>query len=567
MKRAVAAQRSLFSNLLETDLGHPYLNSQLIAYIGNKRSLLPFLHGVFSELLDGKPHAVFFDPFAGSGAVCRLAKAMGLSVAANEWEPYSEIINQCHIALDAGALGSLFKGRGGVRSVFEELNSLSDTGCEYIAKYFAPRDTHHADYRVERLFYTRENALFIDRVRERIESWYPERESPERAVLLASLLYQAATHANTNGVFKAYHRGFGGFGGDALSRIMKPMALQIPVLIDGADRCRVYREDAQRFVRRGVADVCYLDPPYNQHQYGSNYHLLNTIALWDKPEIGSDLGADGRLRRKAGIREDWVKTKSRFCYRSTANEAMHELLGAVDARYIALSYNTEGIIPFWELFEILAETGDVSIRTADYVLYRGGKQSLTRDTYNQEFLFILDRTTGVSGNARIAAERFLLERKVGILLRAVFSPDRVRERFEWSSDLLTYRFAGNREVRLRTRFGYELGEIVTDLTSLKDCELSELYEALLYCRVVDRQEEANILIDLLKPGLPSAESRRFQRQLVSVVKKYAFKKYRNQFSHTVARIREQLGNNHETYALLLEGLDSVEKIATLRFHG
>ncbi|WP_436404851.1 DNA adenine methylase [Campylobacter jejuni] len=31
-------------------------------------------------------------------------------------------------------------------------------------------------------------------------------------------------------------------------------------------------------------DVVYLDPPYNQHPYSSNYFMLNLIANYKKPE-------------------------------------------------------------------------------------------------------------------------------------------------------------------------------------------------------------------------------------------------------------------------------------------
>ena len=73
----------------------------------------------------------------------------------------------------------------------------------YISRHYAPRSTEKADWRTERLFYTRENALIIDAVRERIEEMYPGTPEGaafrEKAVLIAALLYQAATHTNTSG--------------------------------------------------------------------------------------------------------------------------------------------------------------------------------------------------------------------------------------------------------------------------------------------------------------------------------------------------------------------------------
>ncbi|MBT3275455.1 MAG: adenine methyltransferase, partial [Spirochaetales bacterium] len=457
------------------DLQQDYLTRQLIAYIGNKRSLLPFLYEVFAELNVGKEPGIFIDPFAGSGSVSRLAKAMGFRVAANDWEPYTQIINQCHISLNAGDTANMFAEQKGLDSAIHSLNQPARPEYEYIARHYAPRDTKTADYRVERLFYTRENGVFIDSVREQIDSWYPDNDSPERWILLASLLYQAATHANTNGVFKAFHHGFGGFGKDALSRIMAPMQLQRPVLIDSEKKAAVSRADAAVFAAGNPADVCYLDPPYNQHQYGSNYHLLNTIVLWDKPEVKGRIGSDGRLEEKAGIRKDWDTTRSLFCYRATAPLAMRELLAAIDSRYIIVSYNTEGIIPFWDLFDLLAETGGVSIRTSDYLLYRGGKQSLTRSTYNQEFLFILNRSGSSSARERIDAERFLLEKKVYALTRHHFHPGRVSSRFEDGENGLVYSSPGGIEIQFDNRLKFILTIPERAAASLKACEKNDLY--------------------------------------------------------------------------------------------
>ena len=76
------------------------------------------------------------------------------------------------------------------------------------------------------------------------------------------------------------------------------------------------------FLAGRSADICYLDPPYAVHQYGSNYFMLNTIARWDRPPVSEERGPDGRLRQKAGIRADWKRTRSAFCYRDTAAAAL-----------------------------------------------------------------------------------------------------------------------------------------------------------------------------------------------------------------------------------------------------
>ena len=552
----------------EIDLKQPYLTAQLIAYIGNKRALLPFLHDVFQEIAGDRGKTVFFDPFAGSGSVSRLGKAMGFEVHSNDWEPYALAVNRCHLEIDRDDLAKAFRCQGGVDRVFAELCAPGHPGEEYIARHYAPRNTETADYRTERLFYTRENALFIDRIREIIDARYPVDGSIERTVLLASLIYQAATHANTSGVFKAYHHGFGGFGRDALTRIMKPMELQVPVLLNGNQRCRVFCEDALRFVKRGRADICYLDPPYNQHQYGSNYHLLNTITLWDKPHPGSGRAADGRLKEKAGIRKDWVKTKSPFCYRSTARGAMKNLLDSIDSRYIVVSYNTEGIIPIDELSEMLAATGEVSIRTSPYLLYKGGRQSLTRNTYNQEFLLVLDRTSPPGGRRRRAEEEsFLMKRKIDTLLRGSFHPDEVNRLFRRAGDSVTYRLKSGKKLSLSTAHGYTLSAAPGFLEKFNSSDLTEVTELLEECRITDRREEAAVITGLLQSGLAPPEVRLYQRRLIRVVKKFAFRKYKDEFEQTVRSIRGSLAGADPKNEAFFIDLAEVERIAELRLNG
>ena len=79
------------------------------------------------------------------------------------------------------------------------------------------------------------------------------------------------------------------------------------------------------------ADIVYLDPPYNQHQYGSNHHLLNTLVKWDRIPEELNLGPDGRLLRKAAIRRDWKDTKSDYCYRNSSEAAFSSLMDSLTA--------------------------------------------------------------------------------------------------------------------------------------------------------------------------------------------------------------------------------------------
>ena len=546
-------------------LDHPYLTSQLIAYIGNKRALLGFLAGVFTELGGRNRIDTFLDPFAGSGAVSRLGKYLGYRVFCNDWEPYSRIINSAHVATGLSEADRCFDD--GLERSVEEINLSREEAPSYMVRYYAPRETENADYRRERLFYTAENAAFIDRSRHLIEMRYPgwdldERSMKAKTLLLASLLYQAATHANTSGVFKAFHKGFGGHGKDAMKRITAPMRLLPPVLFDGASGCGAFGKEAGEFVLGRSADLCYLDPPYNQHQYGSNYHLLNTIALWDKPEYPLVRGQDGRLRDKAGIRRDWTKTRSDYCYRETAGKALTGLLERIDARYIVLSYNTEGIIPFDELVEILAAYGSLALYSSDYVTYRGGRQSISKETHNAEFLLVLHRGGATSPAVKDRIRRFRKERRASLLLKGSFHPRRLEENREGFPDGLIPECRSDDPCRIAD------GVRETDIAALKETELDRFIAALEGSRFEDYREECLYLVDLLA-GVDGSDRlrRRMERRFTQILKKIAHRKYRTAFREVMNSARQKIHLEEEKLEGFAHRLEEIERLAELRIRG
>jgi adenine-specific DNA-methyltransferase len=576
-------------------LDHPYLTRQLIAYIGNKRALLPLLNRVLSGLVGGGSRRssapVFLDPFAGSGSVSRLARYLGCRVLANDWECYAYVLNYAHLCVGEREARQLFRAQGGPECILAELNALGEPAEEdrYISRYYAPARTEDADYRRERLFYTRENALIIDAIRGRIEALYPgsagegdaaNRPVKEKMLLLAALLYQCATHTNTSGVFKACHKGFGGHGGDALGRILRPIQLQMPVLIDSPEPSEVGCRDALQFVRRRPADICYLDPPYNQHQYGSNYHLLNTIALWDKPEVSNELREDGRLKHKAGIRRDWIKTRSEFCYRRTAPEAFRRLLEAIDARHIVLSYNTEGIIPFDELVELMSSQGRLELHGNEYVKYRGGKQSLSRQVHNLEFVLVLDRSAFTSAADRLRLERAVAANRLTVMMKRSFCPDEVRRRFSLGPedrDRLPIRLDG-KTLHLPMphlyRFAPEAATIAEAVVENGGAgQLQLLLEKLEACELTDRREEIRVLVEILENGrlrgtdVAIGAEEALQLRILWLLRKFAHRKYRERFETTLEELRALGRSDPGRFTKLIRGLEEVEALARVRFAG
>lgn len=374
-----------------------FIKDQLIPYIGNKRRLLPLIRSAIDAT--GIREGTFYDAFAGSTVVSRLAKTLGYRVIANDWEPYSYYIARAYIQTNRVPE---FRGLGGAGNVFRILNTLQPLRG-YIATHYCPQDDEAYDPDTERMFYTQENGRRIDAIREQIAEWSSSGliDAEEEAFLLSPLIFQAAYCSNTSGVFKGFHRGWGGATKTAWYRIRSTLALSLPATWDNGMQNVVLRCDANALLDEIQCDIAYLDPPYNQHQYGANYHLLNTIALWDKPKISPRFEARRSENGKSAIRTDWrTERRSRYCYRSSAPAAFRELVTGLKAKFLLVSYSTDGIISLDELLDILAARGRLSVVTTKYKRYRVSSQRPSPRSHNLEFVAIVD-TSGSSNQSSV----------------------------------------------------------------------------------------------------------------------------------------------------------------------
>ena len=365
------------------NLQNPYYSSHLITYIGNKRRLLPFLYKGFLKIREriGKKKMVVFDGFAGSGAVSRLLKAFASELHVNDLEDYSETLNRAYLANRSGI---------NMEKLVRHLNWLNENKLKnisrkvgFIEKNYAPKDDESVQAG-ERVFYTNINAKIIDNVRRLIG----EIPREYRHFCLASLLVKASVHTNTSGVFKGFHKHngnghFGGRGENALSRIKKEISLEVPEFSDFECPVRVYKEDVNELVKGGdlpFIDLAYFDPPYNQHPYGSNYFMLNII------NGGKPIAIQNGI---SGIAEEW--NRSAYNKQAAAEKAMRRLLADTRARFIAISYNDEGIIPIDSFKEILSQHGKWELMEQDYNTYRGSRNLSGRDLKVRELLWILEK--------------------------------------------------------------------------------------------------------------------------------------------------------------------------------
>jgi adenine-specific DNA-methyltransferase len=260
---------------------------------------------------------------------------------------------------------------------------LKSKKAGFIEKNYAPQKDDNVQPG-ERVFYTNSNAKIIDNVRNLIEE-IPE---PYKTFCLASLIVKASVHNNTSGVFKGFHKknGIGHFGGqgeNALQRIKQEIVLDTPIFSDFECAVHVHKKDINELVNSKdlpVFDLVYYDPPYNQHPYGSNYFMLNIINEGKPREIQDGV---------SGIAKEW--NKSAYNKRKVAEEAMENLLKNTRAKFIAISYNDEGIIPIETFKSILSKYGKWELFDQDYNTYRGSRNLRDRSIKVKELLWVLEK--------------------------------------------------------------------------------------------------------------------------------------------------------------------------------
>jgi adenine-specific DNA-methyltransferase len=357
-----------------------YLVRQLITCIGNKRSLLASIGQALELACErlGKSRLDLADLFAGSGVVSRYFKAYATRLVANDLEEYSRILGKCYLAnVREINLPQLTRTWERLR---EEVANDSTGG--FITEMYAPADDSEIKLG-ERVFYTRRNALFLDAACRRIQM-EPEWMQP---FLLGPLLSEASIHTNTSGVFKGFYKNkqgigrFGGTKGDALSRITSPISWELPVWSRYSCPVEVYCEDANRLVERlDGLDLVYLDPPYNQHPYGSNYFMLNLLANYQRPSEVSPV---------SGIPRDW--NRSDYNVRRRAKSRLFSLIANCSARFILISYNSEGFISKDEMLDFLNSQGKVDITEMSYSTFKGSRNLRGRSLLVSEYLFLLDK--------------------------------------------------------------------------------------------------------------------------------------------------------------------------------
>lgn len=353
-------------------------------YIGNKYRLLDFIDSVFVK--EGLPASgTFIDIFTGTTSVAQFYKRRGFRLITNDFMTYSYVPQYAYIKNN---IYPKFKKlivseqieidhklseskEGPLVSVVRYLNSL-DGKEGFIFKHYAPGGQY------SRQFFSDENAKKIDAVRDKIEDWKKQNliEENEYYILLSSLIDAADFVANISGTYGAYLKIW-------RSMTLKPFTMLVPKLIESGLNHEIYQEDSNALIKKIEGNVLYIDPPYNTRQYAANFHILETLARWDNPQVYG----------KTGLRP-YEDQKSLYSQRTKCEDAFADFINSARADYILMSYNNEGIISHKFILDTLASRGVVKVFRKIYRRFRTERDHENRhykvpDDKVQELIYLV----------------------------------------------------------------------------------------------------------------------------------------------------------------------------------
>lgn len=310
-------------------------SGSLIKYLGSKWRLLPqILRAVGAAAGEG---AVVADLFSGSARVAHALKAAGWRVVANDELRFAQTLACGLVQADAETWGAR------ADRLLEELSHLPPAPGWFTATYAETARYLHPV-----------NAARLEAMREAIERMDP---APElRAVLLTALIQAADRVDSSAGHQMSFLREFA-------PRALKPLVLRRPELLPcpASGPCLALAEDAVALAGSIDCDVAYLDPPYDQHAYLSNYHLWETLVRWDRPETY------GRAQKRLDCRSH----RSVFNSRTGIAPAFARMVATLRARTLVVSFGAEGFLARAELERMLAGRGFLHVLEVPHRRYAG----------------------------------------------------------------------------------------------------------------------------------------------------------------------------------------------------
>jgi adenine-specific DNA-methyltransferase len=351
----------------------------VIKYLGSKRILVP----VLGAIADAVEAATAVDLFTGTTRVAQEFKRRDIEVTATDSASYSEVLSDCYIATDADDIDheALSAELARLNALAGEPGYVTRTFCEE-SRYFQPR-----------------NGARIDAIRAAIDRDHPD--GPLRAILLTALLIAADRVDSTTGLQMAYLKQWS-------PRSHRDLELKLPELVPGPGH--TIRGDATSTVDDlDPVDLMYLDPPYNQHRYFTNYHVWETLVRWDEPEHY------GIACKRVDARDD--DTRSVFNGKHTMPAALADLIRRARADLLVVSYNDESWVSPEQMTLALRDAGHEAVEVLAFDSKRyvgaqigihgptGEKVGQVKRLRNVEYVFLAGDTDRVASASAATTTR------------------------------------------------------------------------------------------------------------------------------------------------------------------
>ena len=323
-------------------------------YTGSKAKLGEWILGLISKECEGE---TFADIFAGTGIITHLASKSFKKLIVNDFLHSNNLIYK-------GFFGEGEWNREKLNKLIQSYNNPHKKNIKrnFFSKNFSEK------------YFGKNDSKIIGHIREDIEKNKSKLTGKEYCILVASLIYSTDKIANTVGHYDAYIRK------EPKDNIF---VLDMIEPINTDKKFKIFLDDTNKLAKKIKADIVYIDPPYNSRQYSRFYHILETLAKWDKPKL---YGTALKPESQEDNTSEYCKTKAPMVFR--------DLIGSLNCKYIVVSYNntyeskshsSKNKITLKQIEMILKSKGKTKIYRKSHRAFSCGK---TEFNNHQELVFI-----------------------------------------------------------------------------------------------------------------------------------------------------------------------------------
>ncbi|MGN0026820.1 MAG: DNA adenine methylase [Clostridium sp.] len=341
-------------------------------FIGSKVLLLDNIKQVIDDNVENAN--TFCDIFSGTASVARYFKQW-YEIYSNDLLYFSYVLQRSTIENDETlkfeGIKNITLGKNPIQ-YFNELDLQEMEQLERSKRLFQNTYSPNGG----RMYITDENALRIDYVRNTIEEWKIKGliNENEYYYLVAAVIEGIPFVSNISGTYGAYHKTWD-------KRSFKKFELiDLEIKVNNKNN-KCFNKDGLNLIKEISGDILYIDPPYNARQYLPNYHVLETAAKYDFPEVRGVTG-----------QRPYQGQKSNFCSKKMVLKEFSELIKNANFKHIIVSYSTDGLMSVEEIESVMKKYGNQDTYKVYEIPYRRFKsRRLTKQDKLKELLFYVQK--------------------------------------------------------------------------------------------------------------------------------------------------------------------------------